>query len=93
MFPLADLYLEYPRWSSRESHPTGNYCCRSYEGMQLDDWTQLSGLTGLTLRHNDVCHSDTLVAMPPRLTSLRSHQDSDWSFFKGFGCSRVPLCS
>jgi hypothetical protein len=45
---------------------------RMFEGMQLEDWTLLSGLTGLTLRNNRDSHHGTLAAVLPRLTTLRS---------------------
>ena len=44
---------------------------RMFEGMQLEDWTRLSGLTGLTLRRVEESHHDTLAAVLPRLTTLR----------------------
>ena len=40
--------------------------------MQLEDWTRLSGLTGLTLRGVREGHHGTLAAALPRLTALRS---------------------
>ena len=40
--------------------------------MQLEDWTRLSGLTGLTLRGVRESHHGTLAATLPRLTALRS---------------------
>jgi hypothetical protein len=44
---------------------------RMFKGMQLEDWTKLSGLTHLSLRC--VYHAyGTLPAVLPRLTTLRS---------------------
>jgi hypothetical protein len=43
-----------------------------FEGMQLEDWTRLSGLTGLALRGVRASHHGTLAAVLPRLTELRS---------------------
>jgi hypothetical protein len=40
--------------------------------MQLEDWSRLSGLTGLMLRHVKGSHHGTLAAVLPRLTALRS---------------------
>ena len=40
--------------------------------MQLEGWTRLSGLTGLTLRDVAVSHRGTLLAVLPRATPLRS---------------------
>ena len=40
--------------------------------MQLEDWTRLSGLTGLTLRGVKESHHGTLIAVLPRMTALRS---------------------
>lgn len=52
---------------------------RMVEGMQLEDWKRLSGLTGLTLRGARESHRGTLVATLPRLTTLRSLVISDKS--------------
>jgi hypothetical protein len=46
--------------------------CRLFEGMQLEAWTRLSGLTGLTLRGVAASHRGTLLAVLPRATPLRS---------------------
>lgn len=46
--------------------------CRLFEGMQLDPWTRLGGLTGLTLQEVAVGHRGTLVAVLPRLTALQA---------------------
>ena len=46
--------------------------CRLVENMQLEDWSRLSGLTGLTLRHVKESHHGTLAAVLPRMTALRS---------------------
>ncbi len=40
--------------------------------MQLEDWTRLCGLTGLTLRGVRESHHGTLAATLPRMTALRS---------------------
>ena len=40
--------------------------------MQLEDWTRLSGLTGLTLRGVKESHHGMLTAVLPRMTALRS---------------------
>jgi hypothetical protein len=40
--------------------------------MRLKDWTRLSGLTHLTLRCSGDDHAHTLLAMLPRMTTLRS---------------------
>jgi hypothetical protein len=42
------------------------------EAMRPEDWTQLSGLTHLTLRDTGDSHAGTLVAALPRLTALQS---------------------
>ena len=47
-------------------------CCRLFEGIQLQDWAQLSGLMGLTLRGVRKGDHGTLVAVLPRMTALRS---------------------
>jgi hypothetical protein len=54
------------------SDATDDCGCRMFEGMQLDDWTQLSGLTGLTLRRTKNSHNGTLIAVLPQLTTLQS---------------------
>ena len=38
----------------------------------MEDWTQLSGLTGLTLLRMKESHNGTLAAVLRRLTALRS---------------------
>jgi hypothetical protein len=43
-----------------------------FEDMPLEDWTQLSGVTQLTLRHVTTSHHAMLVAVLPRLMALRS---------------------
>ena len=40
--------------------------------MQLEAWTRLSGLTGLTLRDVAASHHETLLAVLPRAAPLRS---------------------
>ena len=46
---------------------------RMFEGMQLEDWTRLSGLTSLTLHaKRQGSYHLTLAAVLPRLTTLRS---------------------
>jgi hypothetical protein len=45
---------------------------RIFGGMQLADWMQLSGVTGLTLRCSEDVHQGMLLAVLPRLTPLRS---------------------
>lgn len=50
----------------------GALLCRLSEDVQLEDWTRLSGLTGLTLRGVRDSHHGTLAAVLPRLTALRS---------------------
>ena len=45
---------------------------RLAEDIQLEDWTRLNGLTGLTLGCVKEGHHGTLAAMLPRLTALQS---------------------
>ena len=47
-------------------------CCRLFKDMQLEDWTRLGGLTGLTLRGVKESHHGTLAAVLPQMTALRS---------------------
>jgi hypothetical protein len=49
-----------------------------FDGMQLEDWTRLSGLTDLTLRYTCDSHHRTLAAVLPRLTTLRSLVLTSW---------------
>jgi hypothetical protein len=43
-----------------------------FEDMQLEEWTRLGGLSGLTLCAVKTSHHATLVAVLPRLTGLCS---------------------
>ncbi len=63
--------------------------CRMFEGMQLEAWTQLSGLTGLTLRRTKDSHHSTLAAVLPRLTALRSLVLTSWWPQAAGGCCTI----
>jgi hypothetical protein len=62
----TDLY------QSEQHHHWSMSCCRLFEDTQLEDWTRLSGLTGLTLRGVREGHHGTLAAVLPRMTALQS---------------------
>ena len=59
--------------------------------MQLEDWTQLSALTGLTLRDARESHHGTLAAVLPRLTALQSLVLADDSH-QGLPGAGAPAC-
>ena len=62
---------------------------RMFVGMQLEAWTQLSGLTGLTLRCTRDSHHRTLAAVLPRMTALQSLVLTSWWPQAAGGCCTI----